>query len=62
MGSVFETISKQLRQELSGLRELGVRYLIYVRCSYVVWCQLEINSTISFGDVPFKIKYLSIIN
>lgn len=47
----IETISKQLRQDLPGLRGFGVSSLKNMRIFYEAWCMIESNSPIPIGEL-----------
>lgn len=47
----IETISKQLRQDLPGLRGFGVSSLKNMRIFYEAWCMIEPNSPIAIGEL-----------
>lgn len=46
----IEAISKQLRQELPGLRGFGVSSLKNMRIFYEAWHMIEPNSPITIGE------------
>lgn len=50
----IETISKQLRQDLPGLRGFGVSSLKNMRIFYEAWCMIEPNSPIGIGELSGK--------
>mgnify|MGYP002626923652 FL=1 len=50
----IETISKQLRQDLPGLRGFGVSSLKNMRIFYEAWCGIEPNSPIGIGELIGK--------
>lgn len=47
----IEAISRQLRQELPGLRGFGVSSLKNMRIFYEAWCMIEPNSPIGIGEL-----------
>ena len=47
----IETISRQLRQDLPGLRGFGVSSLKNMRIFYEAWCMIESNSPIAIGEL-----------
>ena len=50
----IETISKQLRQDLPGLRGFSVSSLKNMRIFYEAWCGIEPNSPIGIGELIGK--------
>ena len=47
----IETISRQLRQDLPGLRGFGVSSLKNMRIFYEAWCMIESNSPIAIDEL-----------
>ena len=47
----IEAISRQVRQELPGLRGFGVSSLKNMRIFYEAWCMIEPNSPIGIGEL-----------